>query len=160
MRSQLMLTATLVGTFALVLAGSIQAQQRPNFSGTWELDEDKSKWGNPRMAPSRLTETIDHREPTLIIQRVEVSERGESTQMLKLTTDGIENTNIVGSNSFQSQSTWDGNKLVTKIHDGRGMQLTETRVLSDEGTSQTIEQSIPGRAEPIAQMLMTKIESE
>ena len=46
------------------------------------------------------------------------------------------------------------------IRDSRGMQLTETRVLSADGMSQTIEQLIPSRAEPIAQLVMTKAESE
>ena len=160
MKSRLRLAVALTGVFTLVLAGAVQAQQKPNFSGTWKLDKDKSTWGNPRIAPSSLVETIDHKEPTLIITRVEVSDRGESTQLLKLTTDGVENTNIVGSNAFQSRSTWDGNKLVTKIRDGRGMQLTETRVLSGDGMSQTIAQLRPGRAEPMAQMVMTKVESQ
>ena len=155
-----MLAVALTGVFTLVLAGALQAQQKPNFSGTWKLDKGKSKWGSPRMAPSSLVETIDHKDPTLIITRVEVSDRGESTQLLKLTTDGIENTNIVGSYAFRSQSVWDGDKLVTTIRGGRGMQLTETRALSVGGMSQTVEHLMPGRAEPMARMVMTRVESE
>ena len=61
MKSRLRLAVALTGVFTLVLAGAVQAQQKPNFSGTWKLDKDKSTWGNPRIAPSSLVETIDHK---------------------------------------------------------------------------------------------------
>ena len=77
-----------------------------------------------------------------------------------LTTDGMENIDIVGSNAFQAQPVREGNKLVTTIRDGRGMQVTETQALSRDGMSEAVEQLMPGRAEPMAQMVMTGVGSE
>lgn len=158
MNSRLMLAVALTAVFTLVVAGALLAQQERNFSDTWELDNQKSEWSNPRTAPTSVIETVDRKDATLMITRVEVRARGESTQLLKLTTDGIENTNVVGSNAFQSHSVWNGNRLVTTVLGGRGMQLTETRSLSVDGKSQTVERLMPGRAEPMARLIMTRVE--
>ena len=72
----------------------------------------------------------------------------------------MENIDIVDSNAFQAQSVREENKLVTTIRDGCGMQVTETQALSRDGMSKAVEQLMRGRAEPMAQMVMTGVGSE
>jgi len=53
--------------FAALLAASwglLQAQAKPNFSGTWKLNAGKSNFG-PMPAPETRTDKITHQDPDL-----------------------------------------------------------------------------------------------
>jgi len=73
----------------LVLA---QAQSKPNFTGTWKVNNSKSDFG-PMPAPQSSTSKIDHKEPSLRIATTWVGDQGERTFEFSYTTDGKENTN-------------------------------------------------------------------
>jgi hypothetical protein len=132
-----------VAIFLSFVCSWSQAQdQKPNFSGNWVLDKEKSELGpmngQGNRRPRRSDEdkgqaegageggerrprggmfdsvTIEHNEPVLIIKRKANFRGEEHTQELKYTTDGKKNTNegFFGMTT-ESKSHWDGNKLVT-----------------------------------------------
>jgi hypothetical protein len=131
-------TLTLIGA-GLMLQGPVSGQsKKPNFSGRWVLNSERSDFG--RMpAPKSYVDEIDHQDPTFIVNATSEDQRGETKSFMKLTTDGQENINEVNGNEFRSKSRWQGEKLVTVVTGNKGMQMTEVRYLSGDGKSQTVE---------------------
>lgn len=112
--------------------------KKPDFSGHWILNKTKSDFGQgPKV--EAVTEDIQQNGNVLVIKNVTRDPRGEQERNLRYTTDGAENTNVVMGHTMKTQSHWEGESLVTVIRDERGMQLTETRSLSKDGKSQTVE---------------------
>lgn len=120
---------------ALSLAAAVTAQARPDFSGTWTLDAEKSVMG--RMGGGRgggMAEvTITIAGPTMTVVRQGMN--GPVSIVYKL--DGAESKNMQmargGSAEAVYTSRWDGAKLVTTIAGGMGT-ATETRWLEPDGT--------------------------
>ena len=151
---------------AILVASVASAQtSKPNFSGTWEIDQDKStskvtpiKESNstvppnalPPPPPSRkaLPAIIVHREPRLDITRPNPDV--DTPTHLHYTTDGAENVNTEQFStpglSERSNTRWDGNKLVTEwrlVHNGEvTLRARLVRTLSADGTTMTEDQRI------------------
>jgi len=143
--------------FLLFVCSWSQAQdQKPNFSGNWVLDKEKSELGPMNTQGNRRSRrsdedkgqtegtgeggerrprsgmfdsvTIEHNEPHLTIKR-KMNFRGEErTQELKYTTDGKKNINegFFGM-STESKTHWDGDKLVTDSTAETPRGVMETR---------------------------------
>ena len=54
---------------AAVLTASAMAAGKPDFSGEWKLNIDKSNFG-PIPPPTSLTQTVDHKDPALNVTTV------------------------------------------------------------------------------------------
>jgi hypothetical protein len=128
-------------------------QAMPNLSGRWVMNAAKSTGRNPTTSE----ETIEHKDPSLIITMVSADARGQSKAFLKLATDGRESVNDVNGNEFHSKSHWEGGKLVTVLTGDRGLTMTEVRSVSPDRKTQTVE-SFMGteRAKPMATRVMEK----
>lgn len=139
------------GLVVLGFMGSAGAQEKPNLSGTWVLDKEKSDppmgmGGRGGFNPD-VTLIIEHQEPVLKIKRIVKTERGEQVQEQVFTTDGKENKNPgMRGGEFRSKTQWDKGKLVTKgtqtIESPMGtmeLEITETRTLSEDGKTLIIE---------------------
>jgi hypothetical protein len=91
---------------------------------------------------------IEHAEPNLTIQRDFKSDEGEQIQELKYTTDGKSNKNALpDGRSNKSKTHWEGSQLVTKSNMDTpmgSMEITETRSLSADGKTMTLEQYTQG----------------
>jgi hypothetical protein len=120
---------------ALAVPSMAMAQAKPNFSGKWVQDMDKSDpmgGGRGPAGPQTLTYTQTATE--LTIERE--TPNGAMKTVYKL--DGSDSTNAMGrGGDVVSKTTWDGSKLVTKY--SRQMQngtieVTETRSLEADGT--------------------------
>ncbi|MGH9720377.1 MAG: hypothetical protein ACRD8O_09205 [Bryobacteraceae bacterium] len=90
-------------------------------------------------APKSHVDTIEHKEPSLIITTTTEDPRGTSTIYMKLTMDNRENLNAINGNEFRSKTRWDGAKLITVVTGDRGLSMTEVRALSAGGKTQTVE---------------------
>jgi hypothetical protein len=137
---------------SLALGGVGLAQEKPNLSGTWVLDKERSDppgmgmGGRGGITPD-ITLIIEHQEPVLKIKRIIKTERGEQVQELVYTTNGKENKNPgMRGGEFRSKTRWDKGKLVTKgtqtIESPMGtidLEITETRTLSGDGKTLVIE---------------------
>lgn len=114
-RRNLMVMAALS---ALTLATSPQALAagKPDFSGEWKLNADKSDFG-PVPAPSSQLHKIDHKEPVFKLVTMQSAADGDTTINATYTTDGKESKSDYRGMETVSVAKWDGEVLVvnTKV---------------------------------------------
>jgi len=124
--------------FLLLFSLTVLAQDKPNFSGKWQLDTAKSEFGQ-FPAPDTQTNVIDHKEPDIRLKQTIKSEAvpgGEATVDRHYTTDGKENVNEVRPQQVKSTAKWEGNKLLIntklEIPDGT-IEIKDSWELTDGG---------------------------
>jgi hypothetical protein len=110
--------------FALlvVVAGAVQA--KPNFSGDWKLNVEKSDFG-PMPPPTTLTMKVDHTDPEVKVTTAMSGAQGDMTVDATYNTEGKETTNQFGPMQSKSTANWEGDDLVvnTKL-DANGTEIT------------------------------------
>lgn len=94
---------------AVALLGA-QAPVKPNFTGVWKLNLQKSKLEIP--PPTATTFRIDHREPHFHLSRTHVYGKQSDTWSADLTTDGKEYYQKEGNLETWTRVYWDGDSLV------------------------------------------------
>jgi hypothetical protein len=160
-----MKVVVLTGVVLMLASLLVFAQgSKPNFSGTWTLDKEKSglKEGeNVRNIVPAMT--IEHNEPAFVIKRkVQAPGGGEERAIEeKYTTDGAPNTNPGMREGMTAKSTtrWDGGKLVmeTTMESPRGtMESKNTYSLSADGKTLTLETSRKDQPEASRKLVYTK----
>jgi len=115
------------------------AGDKPDFSGNWKMDADKSVFG-PMPPPTSMTCKITHKDPDLSIEQQQSGAQGDQTMMFKYSTDGKETTNSLMGNDVKSKAAWDGKVLVVKSSldaGGTEVKLTSKYSLSDDGKTLT-----------------------
>ena len=144
----------LLAFFVLTIA--CQAQQtpsKPNFSGTWVFDAQKSaaKWA----IPTSMTLQIDHNDPQIRLKRTQVFDDKSYAWDLDIVADGqkevVQNSSLYTTNI---RMYWQGTSLVLdqKITTSDGSKATDlvTYSLSSDGTMlQAVEHQAPPGAKPI-----------
>jgi len=137
---------TLMSTLFVIAAaaGMAVAADKPDFSGDWKMDADKSTFG-PLPPPSSLTSKIDHKDPDLSI----VTIQNDQSQSFKYSTDGKETTNSMQGNEMKSKAVWEGKTLVVNSSldaGGAQVKLISKYTLSDDGKTltQALSISSPG----------------
>ncbi len=143
-------------TFLIPFAYINAQSEKPNFSGTWKLDKEKSELGGERGEGSGRRMggmfdflVIEHNEPKLIIKRkMSFPDGEERTLELKYTTDGKKNNNEGFRGMMnQSKTHWDEGKLITESSMETPMGARETkevRSLSAGGMIMTVEMTAKG----------------
>ena len=144
--------------------------EKPNFTGTWKLDKEKSEMGT-REGYGRFrggmfdSLVIEHNEPTLIIKRkMNLPTAEERTVESKYTTDGKSNSNegFRGMTS-KSKTHWEEHKLITEstMETEMGiMEIKEVRSLSSDGKTMTVEVTTKGgRREGTRKLVFNKQEA-
>jgi len=120
--------------------GLLQAQAKPNFSGSWKLNTSKSEFG-PMPAPDSRTDTIAHADPDIKDSVTQSGQMGELTAEMKYSTDGKETTNTMRGNEIKSTAKWDGDELVVASKtsfNGADVTLNDRWSLSPDGKTLTI----------------------
>ena len=131
MRSKVIFAAIVIVTFTASLA----AQSKPNFSGTWKLNVEKSDFGVLPPSNSR-TDVIDHQEPNLKDSVSDDGAQGQQNYTLSMTTDGKEAVNKPGGLDMKSTAAWAANSLVVNAKlqfQGSDVVIKTTWALSDDG---------------------------
>jgi hypothetical protein len=128
---------TLMSTLLVIAAASNMAVagDKPDFSGNWKLDTDKSTFG-PLPPPSSMTAKVKHTDPDLVIETVSDGQTSTS----KYSTDGKETTNTMMGNEVKSKAAWDGNVLVVNSNmdmGGAQLKMVAKYTLSDDGKTLT-----------------------
>jgi hypothetical protein len=127
---------TLLSTlFVIAMAANMAAAEKPNFSGTWKLDVDKSSFG-PMPPLTSLMRTIEQKDPDITVKEASTGPQGEQNLSFKYSTDGKETINTYMGNELRSKAGWDGRTLV--VHNnidvgGEKVTSTEKWTLSDDG---------------------------
>ena len=123
---------------ALIVAGApLRAQQKPNFSGSWKINQVKSDFGAVP-APDVFTRKIVQTDSSITIDEVQSSPLGEQQTSRKMTTDGKESTFDVGGADVTATANWEGSTLIaiTKV-DVLGMTYNDRMSLSPDGKTLT-----------------------
>jgi hypothetical protein len=123
----------------VAVAGSAMAD-KPNFSGDWTLNADKSNLG-PMPPPASMTRKIDHTDPALsMTQATTGGPQGDQTVTIKCTTDGKETTTEMMGAPAKTTASWEGDNLVITLKldlAGTEVKLIEKWGLSDSGKTLT-----------------------
>ena len=109
---------------AAMVATPAMAAGKPDFSGDWKLNVEKSDFG-PMPPPTSQTQKIDHKEPVLKITTAQSGMDGDTTVDATYKTDGSESKNSVRGMEAKSVAKWDGDALLidTKL-DFQGTEIT------------------------------------
>lgn len=118
------------------LAIAAAASAKPNFSGTWRLNKEKSNYG-PVSAPTRMERKILHEDPMLTMTIVQSNDEGERTLKQVYRTDGSESLNKIGNREVTSVAKWDDEVLVISSERG-DLAQTERWTLSEDGKALTL----------------------
>lgn len=125
---------------AMILLGAAgQAFAKPNFTGDWKLNADKSNFG-PIPPPTSMTLNIEHSDPNLKILTKQSGAQGDMEYEAKYTTDGKESVNKFGEAEAKSVVNWDGDALVndTKLSfNGNEITIKSKWTLSEDGKTLT-----------------------
>ena len=118
--------------FATLAIGD--AESRPNFSGVWQLNIEKSRFRGK--TPGKILMKIEHTEPKLV-QRILVAQPDGSENMLVFTyeTTGQETNQPQAGATARSQARWESSELIIeswmKTGD-RGLHFKDHWSLSSE----------------------------
>lgn len=96
---------------AAVITAPTTSGPKPNFSGTWKLNVQKSDFG-PLPGPESETDVIDHNDPKIKMAVVRKGDQGEQKYDLDLTIDGQEETHKLGDQDIKTTANWDGSALM------------------------------------------------
>jgi hypothetical protein len=121
----------------LPLAAGPAAQQKPNFSGNWAINQVKSNFGGVP-APDTFTRKIVHAEPSISIDEEQASPIGVQQTSRKMTTDGKESTFNASGADVKATAKWDGNTLVVVSNvEAIGITYNDRMSLSEDGKTLT-----------------------
>jgi hypothetical protein len=128
---------TLLSTLFVIAAAAnlAMAADKPDFSGDWKMDADKSTFG-PIPAPTSMTRKIEHKDPSLTVATAAVSPAGDQNTTAKYMTDGTETTNSLMGSDIKSKARWDGKTLVIDSagnFGGADIKVGNKWSLSDDG---------------------------
>jgi hypothetical protein len=133
MTSHLILLALL----ALPLTAADDA--KPNFSGDWKMNADKSDFGKlPR--PLAYQRNVDHKDPVIRMVSHQSTQMGEQTVVATMRTDGVQTANPTRTGDTKTIGRWQGRDLeltTTKQVEGGEAVTHETWSLSADGKTLT-----------------------
>ena len=118
----------------LILAAvALSAQDKPNFTGTWELNVAKSNLGGAPI--SKLVVQVDHKDPAFRYTVNGTAGGDDFAETESCTTDGKPATDSHGN---QVTAHWGGTTLAFEITGDQGKTLEKVRLsLSSDGKTVT-----------------------
>lgn len=120
------------------------AQDKPNFSGSWKMNVDKSDFG-PIPKPTRFERVITQQDNEVTAKTTQAGEQGERTTELKYKLNGSESVNKIGGQDVKSVAAWEGSNIVVRSkREIQGMEISqvETWALSADGKVVTVSNDI------------------
>ena len=145
------MTRRLLVLAAVVAAAAFAApaDSKPDYSGEWKLNIEKSNFG-PMPGPDSEVLTIVHKDPSVTEHQARVGgPMGDATVDFKFTTDGNESSNTIktpnGDIEMKTTMAWDGDSLTsTSKLDIQGMEINVTSKweLSTDGKVLTMNSKI------------------
>jgi hypothetical protein len=128
-------------------ASSSAVFDKPNFSGDWVFNPEKSKL-EIKIKLESATFTIDHKEPDFRFSRVFVIGGKDNALAWALTTDGKEVVTVEDGRTDHSRLYWDGDVLVFDVRmvlkDGREATNVVRYSLRDGGRTFVAEEKFRG----------------
>ncbi len=137
----------LLALFLAAAGAAATVLDKPNFSGGWVFNAEKSKL-EVKVKLESATFTIDHREPDFRLSRVFVINGKTDSYSYALTTDGTEKVEERPDRTLHSRIYWDGDVLVFDVRiilkDGREATNIVRYSLRDGGRTFVAEEKFRG----------------
>jgi hypothetical protein len=112
-------------------------ENKPNFSGTWKLNVNKSALG-PIPAPISLMRTVTHSDPSLAITEEQKGGSGDHVFTRRYTTDGKQVEFLENGANVKAHASWAGESLVIESNADAGgitIAFVEKLTLSNGGNT-------------------------
>jgi len=104
------LAALMIAAIVCVCASIASAQTKPDFSGSWKMNREKSKFAGG--GPDSILIKIDHKEPAFVEDWSISTPNGERSFQAKYTTDGKETEQEVMGRTAKTSAKWEGDTLM------------------------------------------------
>lgn len=120
------------------------AQEKPNFTGNWKMNADKSDFG-PIPKPKKFERIIAQKDNEVFSKTTQGGDQGERTTELKYKVDGSESVNKLNNQDVKAVASWEGANLVVRSkREIQGMEISqvETWALSPDGKIITVTNAI------------------
>src|SRR5262245_61183804 len=108
--------ALIIAAILLFYAAIAGAQTKPNLSGSWKMNAEKSHFADG--GPDAILIKIDHKEPSLSEEWTLSTPEGERSFQAKYTTDGKETDQEVMGRTAKTSAKWDGDSLIIEFKAG------------------------------------------
>ena len=118
------------------LALPVVAQTRPNVSGTWKMNAEKSKF--EKGGPKAITITFDQKESTLNESLTITNDGGERTVTLTYTLDGKESAQQIEGQQIKATAKWEGDSLTIEFKNDEGFSFRRKITMSADGKTMTM----------------------
>jgi hypothetical protein len=123
----------------LFIGSNVLAADKPDFSGEWKMNAEKSSYG-PIPMPSSFIRKITHKDPSLVIVEEQVQDGGKQVTTRTVTTDGKSTTLDLNGNQVVCSATWDGSAIIANSQvDAYGITFRDHMSLSPDGKTLTSE---------------------
>ena len=130
--TQLLTIAAMIACLCVLF---VAAQTKPNLSGTWKLNQEKSKFADG--GPDSLLIKIDHKEPAFAEDWAMTTRSGDHRSFqAKYTTDGKETEQEVMGRTAKTSAKWEGDALVIEFK-SEGGSFRRKITLSADGKTMT-----------------------
>lgn len=128
--------ALLVLCCLAVATQTVGLQARPDVTGAWKMNPQKSKFG-PSGGPSAITISFDQKE-ALLTETLSLVEDAEETLNLTYSTDGKETQNDASGTGVKSTARWKGPVLIIDWKLSNGNEFTRKFTVSEDGKTMTV----------------------
>jgi hypothetical protein len=105
--------ALIIAAIVCLCALTASAQTKPDFSGAWKMNKEKSKFAN--VGPDAILIKMDHKEPALTEDWSVSTPDGERSFQAKYATDGKETEQVVMGEMAKTSAKWEGDALVIEF---------------------------------------------
>jgi hypothetical protein len=126
------IAAPMIAAIVCLCASIASAQTKPDFSGTWKMNREKSKF--ERGGPDAILIKIDHKEPAFAENWTVSTPDGERSLQAKYTTDGKETEQEVMGRMSKTSAKWEGDALVIEFKSEEGFFKRKITLSADGKT--------------------------
>ena len=126
------IAALMIAAIVCLCASIAAAQPKPDFSGSWKMNREKSKF--ERGGPEDLLIKIDHKEPAFVEDWKMTTPNGERSFQAKYTTDGKETEQEVIGRTAKTSAKWEGDALVIEFKSEGGFFKRKITLSADGKT--------------------------
>ena len=142
--------------FGILLLSLGFAQQKPDLTGSWDLNLQRSDFAK-EAPPKSIAYRFEQYDPELLLEIAVDGPQGPMAAKFRYRTDGTEVTNDVLGNPFKAVAKWDGATLVMESWGKFGdneVRLKDRYSLSEDRKTVTLNRHYEGRNGPQDQKLI------
>jgi hypothetical protein len=128
------IAALMIAAIVCIYASIADAQTKPDFSGSWKMNREKSKFFQADGGPDNLLIKVDHKEPAFVEDWKMSTPDGERGFQAKYTTDGKETDQEVMGRMAKTSAKWEGDALVIEFKSEGGFFRRKITLSADGKT--------------------------